>query len=147
MKKFRSLFFVLVLAVLLFAVLRTKRSNVHNLTPQKNTEASVDQIKEPAWWAGIWQVPEKEWIFSFFRVRASLTQADAIFLEQVVEQRNGLELQRAASMLASMLRGRYPVIAPRHELLATKLRSLAANEYPEKETRTVCIDRPHLRGP
>ena len=84
-----------------------------------------DIVKEPAWWAGLLTKPEQEWIFAFFCVRAGITTEDTVYLERVVEQRDAQECRRAAAILASILRGRFPVIMGRQEDLARKMLALA----------------------
>jgi hypothetical protein len=90
-------------------------------------------IKEPVWWAGLFTKPEREWIFAFFYVRAGITTEDTIYLERVVERRDGQKCRRAAAILASMLRGRFPAIMERREDLARKMLALAKDGYPESE--------------
>lgn len=92
-----------------------------------------DVIKEPVWWAELSTKPEQEWGFAFFYIRAGITAEDTFFLEHVVEQRGGQECRRAAGILASMLRGRFPVIMAYRENLGRKMLALAKVGYPENE--------------
>jgi hypothetical protein len=134
MKKRLGVFlFVLAVAILLYVVLRPKRPEGPNGTTKTSMESTVDQIKEPAWWAEVSTVPEKTWIFTLFKVQATITPADAVYLEQIVEQRNGQELQRAAAILTAMLRGRFPAIMSRRETLAGAMLTLAKDGYPESD--------------
>ena len=88
-------------------------------------------VKEPAWWREYVATPEKDRGIPWCKLRAGITPADTIFLERIVEQGDGRELETAAGILRDMLRGRFPAIMSRREDLARTLLAIARNGYPD----------------
>lgn len=93
----------------------------------------MDATKEPSWWPGLWKTPEKQFVVARLQVQARITTADAVYLEQVMAQKDGEEPQRAAAVLVAMLRGRFPAIMPRREELARHMLAQVKEGYPENQ--------------
>jgi len=95
----------------------------------------MDQINEPTWWKEVSTASDEknQWIFVLMQIQAAITPADVVYLEQIMERGSGQELRRAAGVLNRMLRGRFPAIMPRREIIARDMLALAKDGYPESE--------------
>lgn len=118
---------------LLYATLRTGRSETPSIEQNHTLESAVDAIKEPSWWPELWRTPENRFPVARLQVQARITTADAAYLEEVVEQKEGQEPQRAAGVLTAMLRGRFPAIMPMREELARQMLAQVKEGYPNNE--------------
>ncbi len=99
----------------------------------RTKESSVNSKPVPSWWAELSVVPDNTWVFVRLKYQASFTSADVDLLQHLVETSDDRDLQRAASILASMLRGRFPVIMPRRQSLSAAMLALITNKYPNDQ--------------